>query len=243
MSSPDRRSFIVRESLAAVSAAAAAETAAAARDAVARDGRFTICLAGGETPRSLYRLLARDYRDVIAWGRTEICFGDERCVPPHNPQSNFRLAWSTLLEQVPIVEQRVHRILGELGPDAAAREYDSQLRRLFVEDPGIPTFDVAVMGVGNDGHTASLFPGDSALEEKKRWAAPAHAPAGVKVRERVTLTLPVLTRTRTVMFLCAGKEKREIVSRILSNAAPDLPAARILGVEKTIWLLDGAVAP
>lgn len=243
MSSAGLRDIVVRETLAEISEVAADEIAGIARDAVTRRGHFSVALSGGETPRSLYQLLAHSYRDAIAWNAAEIGFGDERCVPPHNPRSNFRLAWSTLLEHVPVVEERVHRILGELGPDAAAREYDARLRRLFADDPADATFDVAVMGVGADGHTASLFPGDTALEERTRWAAPAHAPGGAKVRERVTLTLPVLTRARTVMFLCAGDGKREVVSRILSGAGAQLPAARLAGMERTIWLLDRAAAP
>jgi 6-phosphogluconolactonase len=232
----------VHETLVEASAAAAREIADAAADAVAHRGRFAVALAGGETPRPLYQMLAREYRDSVAWERTEVCFGDERCVPPHNPASNFRIAWSTLLAHVPVVEERIHRIPGELGPNAAAREYDARLRRLFVDQQDIPTFDIAVMGVGADGHTASLFPGDHALEERKRWAAPAHAPRRAKVPERVTLTLPVLNRTRVVLFLCAGAEKRAVVTRILSGAAPELPAAQVHGVERTVWLLDRAAA-
>lgn len=228
--------------LAELSAAAAQLIESAARDAIAKRGRFVVALAGGETPKSLYQLLAREYRDTIAWDRVETCFGDERCVPPHNPASNFRLAWTALLEQVPIVEKRVHRILGELGPDAAAREYDGQLGRLFGGGEGA-TFDVAILGVGPDGHTASLFPGDVALDEVKRWAAPAHAPFGAKVRERVTVTLPVFNRARVVLFLCAGEEKREVVARIISGGSAELPAARVFGMEETLWLLDRAAAP
>jgi 6-phosphogluconolactonase len=236
------RTVVVLETLAAVSEAAAREWVDAAAGAVAERSRFVVALAGGETPRPLYGRLASEYRDAVAWDRTDVCFGDERCVPPHNPASNFRMAWSILLARVPIVEEHVHRIPGELGPDAAARDYDARLRRLFVDDRTTPTFDVAIMGVGGDGHTASLFPGDAALEERKRWAAPVLAPPDVKVRERVTLTVPVLNRARLVLFLCAGAEKRDVVSRILSGAAPELPAAQVHGVERTLWLLDRAAA-
>lgn len=238
----ERRGVRVYETLAELSDAAAQLIEGAARDAVAKRGRFVVALAGGETPKPLYQLLARDYRDTISWDRVEVCFGDERCVPPHNPASNFRLAWTALLEHVPIVEKRVHRMLAELGPDAAAREYDGQLGRLFGGDEGA-TFDVAILGVGTDGHTASLFPGDAAVDEVKRRAAPAHAPVGAKVRERVTVTLPVFNRARVVLFLCAGEEKRQIVARVLSGAADELPAARVLGMEETLWLLDRAAAP
>jgi 6-phosphogluconolactonase len=241
-STDDSRSVVVLETLEVAARAAAREIVDAAAAAIEQRGRFVVALAGGETPRPLYGRLGSEYRDAVAWDRTDVCFGDERCVPPHNPASNFRLAWSTLLAHVPIVEERVHRIPGELGRDAAARDYDARLHRLFVDDATTPTFDVAVMGVGADGHTASLFPGDPALEERNRWAAPALAPPEMKVRERVTLTLPVLNRARLVLFLCAGAEKRAVVSRILSGAAPELPAAQVHGVERTLWLLDRAAA-
>lgn len=230
------------ETLAAVSEAAAREIVDTAAGAVAERSRFVVALAGGETPRPLYGRLASEYRDAVAWDRTDVCFGDERCVPPHNPASNFRMAWSILLGQVPILEEHVHRIPGELGPDAAARDYDARLRSLFVDDATTPTFDVTIMGVGADGHTASLFPGDPALGERKRWAAPVLGPPQAKVQERVTLTLPLLNRSRLVLFLCAGAEKRDVASRILSGAAPELPAAQVRGIERTLWLLDRAAA-
>ena len=236
------RSVVVYETLAAVSDAAARQIAGSASDAVAQRSRFAVAVAGGETPRPLYELLAREYRDAVAWDRTDVCFGDERCVAPHNPASNFRMVWSTLLAHVPIVEERVHRIPGELGPEPAAREYDARLRRLFVDDASTPTFDVAIMGVGADGHTASLFPGDPTLGERKRWAAPVLGPPDVKVRERVTLTLPVLNRARLALFLCAGVAKRDVVSRILAGSAPEVPAAQVHGAERTVWLLDRAAA-
>ena len=237
------RTTVVFDSPDLLARGAADEVARVASDAVGHRGRFAMSLAGGETPRALYQELARDHRESIAWHRAEICFGDERCIPPHNPASNFRLAWTTLLEHVPIVETRVHRILGELGPDPAASQYDTRLRQLFTDDPETPTFDLAIMGVGADGHTASLFPNDLAVEERRRWAVAAHAPPGAKVPERVTLTLPVLNRARVVMFLCTGAAKRDVAARILGGDHPELPAARVSGVERTIWLLDVAAAP
>lgn len=237
-----RDDVVVLETVAAISEAAAREIVDAAAGAVAERSRFVIALAGGETPRPLYGRLASEYRDAVAWDSTDACFGDERCVPPHNPASNFRMAWSILLGRVPILEEHVHRIPGELGPDAAAREYDARLRRIFAEEASTPTFDVVIMGVGTDGHTASLFPADHALEERRRWAAPALGPPEAKVRERVTLTLPVLNRARVVLFLATGAEKRDVVARIRSGSAPELPAAQVHGVERTIWLLDRAAA-
>ena len=237
------RGVAVYDDLRAAATAAAELVVGAARDAIARRGRFVIALAGGETPRSLYSLLATDYRAAVPWDGTDVCFGDERCVPPHSPASNFRLAWTTLLDKVPIVEQRVHRIFGELGPDAAARDYDTRMRQLFQGDAEEPTFDVALLGVGADGHTASLFPGDPALDEQSRWATAVFAPPHATSRERVTLTLPVLNRARTVLVLTAGSEKREVVSEIVLGKAPELPAARVQGLERTLWLLDRTVAP
>lgn len=234
------RVVVVHDTLADAADAAAREIADAAASAVAQRGRFVLALSGGETPRPLFQLLARDYRAAMPWDRTEICFADERCVPPHNPASNFGLAWSTLLSHVPVPDERIHRIFGELGPDAAASQYEARLRRLFADNPREGRLDVALMGVGKDGHTASLFPGDHVVDEQTRWVAAAHAPPGAPVPDRVTLTLGFLNRTRLVIFLCAGDEKREVVSQIVSGAAPHLPAARVSGVERTLWLLDRA---
>jgi 6-phosphogluconolactonase len=241
--SPDAaRVVAVHETLADASLAAAAEIAGAARDAVERSGRFVVALAGGETPRLLYELLSREHRERVPWDRTDVCFGDERCVPPNHPASSYGMVRDALLDHVPLPPGRAHRIVGELGPKAAARDYDARLHLLFSEDPDGPTFDVALLGVGTDGHTASLFPGDAALEEQERLAVPIVAPRGVKVRKRVTLTLAVLNRSRVVLVLCAGAQKRDVVARILSGAAPELPAARVYGVARTLWLLDRAAA-
>jgi 6-phosphogluconolactonase len=230
----------VHETLRQAAAAAARVVVDVAAAAVARSGRFVVALAGGETPRTLYGLLAGPYRDALPWDRVDVCFSDERCVPPDDAASNYRMARSTLLDHVPLDAEQVHRIAGELGAASAAADYDARLRRLFGHDVRAPTFDIALLGVGADGHTASLFPGDAALEERERWAAAALAPAGTKARERVTLTLAVLNRARVVLFLCAGEDKREVLSRILSGSAPELPAARVHGTERTLWLLDRA---
>ncbi|MFN2567524.1 MAG: 6-phosphogluconolactonase [Gemmatimonadaceae bacterium] len=236
------RTVSIHETLAGAARAAAGEIVGAANEAVERRGRFVIALAGGETPRPVYGLLGGEYRDAIPWDRTDVCFGDERCVPPDDPASNYGMVRATLLDHVPVPAKRVHRVAGELGATAAARDYDARMPELFREDANAPTFDVALLGVGADGHTASLFPGDPALEERERWAVPALAPPGAKVRERVTLTLSVLNRARLVLILCAGEEKRDAVSRILSGAAPELPAARVRGGERTLWMLDRTAA-
>jgi 6-phosphogluconolactonase len=236
------RDVEVYDTLVEMSEAAAREVVRLARHAVAERGRFVIALAGGETPRSLYALLARDHADGVPWESTHVCFGDERCVSPDDAASNYATARSSLLVHVRVAPEHVHRILGELGPERAASDYDARLRRLLHAEPLPSSFDVALLGVGPDGHTASLFPGDEALAERERWALPVLAPTSAGVRERVTLTLPLLNRSRVVLMLCAGAEKREIVSRVVAGAGSDLPAARVHGVERTVWLLDRPAA-
>jgi 6-phosphogluconolactonase len=230
------RDVEVLADLGALSRAAAEHVVRDARDAVRRRGRFTIALAGGSTPRALYELLAGEYRARVDWARTEVFFGDERCVPPDDAASNYAMACDALLGRVPAA--RVHRIAGERPADDAARAYDAELRAAFPDDRA-PTFDVALLGLGADGHTASLFPGDAALEERTAWAVPVPPPESVPPHvERVTVTLPVLDRSRAVYVLAAGGEKRTVVRRILAGEAPALPAARVHGMERTAWLLD-----
>lgn len=209
-----------------------------ADEAVERAGRFTIALSGGSTPRPLYELLGGAFRDRVPWARTEVYFGDERCVPPSHDDSNFAAARHALLGFVPLA--RVHRIEGELPPERAAANYDATLRAAFPDDLA-PTFDLALLGVGPDGHTASLFPGDAALDERERWAVAVPAPAAVAPHvPRVTVTFPPLERAREVWFLAAGHDKHDVVSQILDGRADDLPAARAHGALRTRWLLDRA---
>jgi 6-phosphogluconolactonase len=224
-----------------LSLGAAERIALAARAAIVRRKRFTISLAGGRTPRALYELLARDYRQQIQWRQVHVFFGDERCVPSHNPESNYAMAAAALLSRVPLLKRNVHRIAGELAASDAARMYERALRREFPEDDAL-SFDVLLLGVGADGHTASLFPGSHALEERDRWVLPVDAPQGITPPHRITLTLPILNRAREVFFLVAGADKRPVVSDVLRGGST-LPAARVTGVERTLWLLDRAAAP
>ncbi|HEU4564392.1 MAG TPA: 6-phosphogluconolactonase [Gemmatimonadaceae bacterium] len=243
------RELVVCDDLAKVSEAAAGEVARAAREAVKSRGRFAIALAGGGTPRALYRLLAARHRADLPWDATHVFFGDERCVPPDDAASNFGMARAELLSRVPIPVEQVHRIRGELPAGEAARLYDAELRRSFGGADAAPgavaTFDVALLGVGEDGHTASLFPGSEALEERARWAVAAEAPPGTEVRARVTVTLPVLRASRELCVLAAGEGKRGIVEEIFGGApAPRdaLPAALVAGTERTVWIIDRAAA-
>ena len=217
-----------------------------AGESVAAHGRFDVALAGGETPRGAYELLARRAK-AVPWNRTDVFFSDERCVPAGDARSNAAMARAALLSLVPIDERRIHAIACDGAPAEAADRYDAELRGHFLRDADpVPatTFDLALLGAGTDGHTASLFPGDPALAERERWALAVRAPAGVTPSERVTLTLPVLNRARHVVFMVAGDGKREIVRRVLSRGDPrrPLPAALVHGVESTTWLLDSAAA-
>ncbi|HXF36344.1 MAG TPA: 6-phosphogluconolactonase [Actinomycetota bacterium] len=183
----------------------------------------TLVLAGGSTPRELYRRLAAL---PYPWREVEVFFGDERCVPPDHPDSNLRMARETLLTRVPA---RVHPMTG-----CRPEDYERELRAVFGDD--LPRFDLAFLGLGEDGHTASLFPGDPALEAGDRWVALVERPD----HRRMTLTLPVLSAARVAAFLVAGPGKREALARLL-RGDPGIPAARV-GAERVVVVADPAAA-
>ena len=241
MPRPDVR---VLDDLDALSEAAAALTADWLRAAIRARGGASLALAGGSTPRSTYERLAGAAGREIPWDAIDICFGDERVVPPEHRDSNYAMARRALLDRVPLDPARVHRIRGELPAAVAADDYERTLRLVFpaaAADPALPLLDVVHLGVGDDGHTASLFPGDEALDVFDRWAARATAPPASPVRDRVTLTFPALARSRVVCVLCAGAGKADIVRRILGEGEA-LPAGRVRGRERTVWLLARAAA-
>jgi 6-phosphogluconolactonase len=227
----------------AVAEAAGAEVLAVVGRAVAGRGRAAVALAGGTTPGRLYSYLAAAGTAGAPWDRVDFFFGDERCVPPTSPESNYALARRELLEPLRIPAQSVHRIEAELRPPAAAAEqYERRLRTHF---GGHTTeFDLVLLGVGADGHTASLFPGDDALEVACRWVVPVRAPAGYQPTERITLTLPVLNQARTVIVLAWGDEKRRVIAAVLSGdeQAQRLPIARVRPTGRLAWYLDDAAA-
>jgi 6-phosphogluconolactonase len=206
------------EALARAAADVVVETSAAAGE------RYAICLAGGSTPQAVYRLLASDeYRDRIEWERWHVFFGDERQVPLNDPRSNFGNARESLLRHVPIPGTRVY-------PMTDANEYEGLLRAFFGESPA---FDLLLLGMGDDGHTASLFPDSLSLREEQRWVvAPAEVVQGLS---RFTLTLPALNAARRTLFLVCGPAKAAALARI--EQGERLPAALIEGAE---WLVDEA---
>jgi 6-phosphogluconolactonase len=230
MNRMDRREIVECTDLAALSLHAAEHFTALARARAAEHGRFTVALAGGATPRSLYALLATAaYRDRVPWAAVHLFFGDERCVPPDHPESNFRMVKESLLDQVPIPAAQVHRMQGEdPRPDAAAARYEDELRAAFgLAGDELPRFDLVLLGLGADGHTASLFPGSPALAERWRLVLPATVEGFVA--RRLTLTLPVLNAAARVAFLVAGRAKARALAAVVRGAPgdPALPAARV----------------
>jgi len=225
---------------------AAEEVRAAARAAVERRDRFVLALSGGHTPRGLYALLAGDpaYRAAIPWDRTHVFWGDERHVPPDHPDSNYRMAREVLLDCVPLPDANVHRVFAEDGDAGrAAARYEQDLREFFrLEEAALPQFDLVLLGLGPDGHTASLFPGARALEEMTRLVVATRPPASGA--DRITLTLPVLNHAACVTFLVAGADKAPVVRVVLEENPRDalLPAQRVRPVGRLLWLLDSAAA-
>jgi len=218
--------------------AAAALLAGLVGEAQTARGVAHVALAGGNTPRRTYELLGPQLADPAG---VEWWFGDERCVPADDPDSNYRLIAETLLRSSGIPDDRVHRIRGELPPAEAADHYAAELRGTApLGDDGVPRLDVAFLGLGEDGHTASLFPGDPALEITERLAVPVVA---VKPPpNRITLTLPVLRAARSVVILATGVGKRNAVERVLAGPDPATPASLLVASSLTL-VLDEAAAP
>lgn len=228
----------------ALAEAAARAIVDTATQAVAARGRFTIALAGGATPRATYaRLAAAPFRDRMPWDRTWVFFGDERAVPPEHPESNFGMAQAALLSRVAIPRDQVIRLRGEAeDPETAAADYARALAAAFESRRGeVPRFDLVLLGLGVDGHTASLFPGSPVLKEIFRTVAAVYA-AAAAVPKRLTLTLPVLNAAARVIFLVAGAEKAKAVRAVLTEKAP-LPATMVQpGDGDLMWLVDRAAA-
>lgn len=202
-------------------------------EAVAERGVFRIALAGGRTPDLLLtRLASEEWRDEMAWENWEVFWSDERCVSPDSDDSNFALAKRHLLEQVPLGE--TFRMRGEIDPAAAAEEYARTLRARL--DPGPPVFDVILLGLGTDGHTASLFPGHAALQSAALIEA---VDVDQPIRQRLTFTLNLINRARRVIFMIAGEEKAQRVRDILNRERDDLPAALVSPADgECFWLID-----
>ncbi len=236
------RELRVFPTLAELASALAAGIAELTAERLARAAVFTIALPGGETPRALGRALVGERREDIDWERVHFFWGDERYVPPGDPRSNFRMAREALLSHVPAPPWNIHPMRTNLpDPDEAARLYEADLRRQF--SPPWPEFDLALLGLGRDGHTASLFAGSPGLSASNRWVVAVRAPVEPVVR--LTLTLPVFNHARRVYFLAAGAEKAEALGRVFSGAEPAdrLPAAGVHGLDDSpVFWVDAAAA-
>lgn len=207
----------------------------------------SIALSGGSTPKRLFRLLAGSFRDRIDWESLDVFFGDERCVPADHEDSNYRSARETLLSRVPIPEERVHRMQAggeDSDVERGAASYEETLRRLLPKrEGGVPILDLVWLGMGDDGHTASLFPGTRALDVTDRWVVVNEVPQ--LAARRMTLTFPVLNAARWVQFLVTGRSKARVAGEIFRAAAPGTmyPAARVLPPQGRLdWLLDREAA-
>jgi 6-phosphogluconolactonase len=242
-----RRTMTPREvriyhDLPAVSDALARDAAALLENAATTQSVVTLALSGGETPRGLYELLARDYRQQVPWQRLQLFWSDERYVPHGDPQSNVRMVRENLLRGARLPAANAHPMPTELAdPEDAARAYERALHRFFTGP--FPRFDLVLLGMGADGHTASLFPSSPALEEAVRWVVPTTAPSEPK--QRLSLTLPVLNHSAAVYFLVAGTSKAETVARVFRNdtASLSLPASRVEPFDgRLVWWLDEAAA-
>lgn len=212
---------------------------------------FSLVLSGGRTPRLLYEMLGQNpFAEKIDWKRTHLFWGDERCVPPDHSDSNFALAFNTIISEVWIPSENVHRIPAEIEPpETAAREYEQTLREFFqpAEEeatvPKFPSFDLVLLGLGEDGHTASLFPGNVALEEKNSWVVAVDGAKASPSVPRITLTFPVINRAKCVLLLASGSNKRAVLREILRNreAAP-YPVARVQPSGRLLWfIVEGSV--
>ena len=228
-----------------VASAAAELFAVEHSQAIQERGRFRVALSGGSSPRRTYQLLAEtNYRPRIDWSKTDLFWGDERYVPPEHRDSNYRMVREALLQHVPLGPENVHRVPTEIDPpQAAAGAYEKEIRRTFGLASGVPSFDLVFLGLGGNGHTASLFPGSPLLHEASRLAAAEFVAEADSWR--LTLTLPVLNQGRTIAFLVAGEEKADILREVLRGPyTPEkLPAQLIRAQQgKLLWIVDRAAA-
>ena len=211
--------------------------------ACATPKRFAIALSGGSTPKRLYQLLAASPQiEAMPWRRVHVFWGDERFVGWDDPNSNYGMVREAMLEHVPIPPGNIHGIEFSGGPAEAARAYEQMLKSFYGSDaldPARPFFDVVLLGMGPDGHTASLFPGKPAVDERHRWVIEVPEPGLQPHVPRISLTLPMLASSRSTAFVAAGADKTAMMRRVLAGE-PELPAAHVAPVGELVWFIDSA---
>jgi len=240
---PEKGELVLCASASELGRRAAEFFADTAQATVRRAATFSVALSGGSTPELMYQQLAgTGLRERVPWAQVEYFWSDERCVPPEHPDSNYGLAERALLSKIPVSRERVHRMRGEIEPERAAAEYEQELRQAFrVEAPVLPRFDLLLLGMGDDGHTASLFPGSPALDEATRLVAANY----VKKfnTHRLTLTFPAINAARNVVFLVSGAKKAPALRQVMRGGGTPVPAERVHPQDgRSIWLVDEAAA-
>jgi 6-phosphogluconolactonase len=231
------------KNLETLSQAAAGIFVEQARQSVAERDRFLVALNGGNTPTHLFQLLATDFREQVNWSKVHFFWGDERCVPPEDAGSSYGQAWNTLLRHVPVRDLNIHRIQGELGPAEASKRYSATLQRFAAPPLEWPRFDLVFLGMGEDGHTASLFPGSPV--EGSEPTLPVTAQYQDRPADRVTLTPLVFNRAHMLVFMAVGEKKAHTLAEVLSDRYhPELyPVQRIQPIDgRLVWLVDEAAA-
>lgn len=239
MHSPFRQGLSIYPDAGALANSAALLFIDSFEKAVLEKGFFSVLLSGGATPLALYSLLSsKEYSHRVNWEKAHFFWGDERCVPPDSPESNFNAARESLLSKIDIPPENIHRIKGELAPTDAASGYEKELVSFFGLSTGAaPPFDLALLGLGKDGHTLSLFPGTKALEETERLVVANHAPT--LNAWRITLTFKAVQEAKRAVFLVSGKEKAAVLKDVFDGK--DLPAGRVRAKE-LFWLVDSEAA-
>lgn len=205
---------------------------------VAEKTHFTVALSGGSTPKILFRHLAEHYRERIPWERVHFFWGDERCVPPGDPESNFKMTDEALFQHISIPPENIHRIRGEAEPHAEAERYAADIQQFVPTENGWPAFDLVLLGIGGDGHTASIFPDQMELLDAETICAVAtHPESG---QRRITLTGHVINNARKVAFLVTGGSKRQVVREIRERAGAweSYPASHVQAAGELFWFLD-----
>lgn len=239
----NKRDIIIVDNASELSARGAAIFFKRAKEVVDHKGRFSVALSGGSTPRGMHKLLAEEpYLSRMPWGAIELFWVDERCVPVDDPASNYGVAKEDFVNRIPIPPANVHPMPGEVPPEEGAGEYQRQLEEFFQLGKGAsPVFDIIFLGMGTDGHTASLFPGANSVGGSGTWVEAVKG--GIPDVYRLTLTYEVLNRAKEICFLVAGKEKALTVRAIFEDREANLPAQKIqLANGKLTWLLDKEAA-